>query len=416
MRPDLTAFCDPCRTRVPARSRACPLCARKLKPVDGPLRRRRPAPLFPFKLLAYSFVLLGLLAALAAPLGTVGAIVALLMESPSDDGPLAAMLVAMVPFMVMSMVFAEVIVLGITGGIAALLMTLVFWIVIPSRGTRVCAYPGPAPTVPGGNVLLRGVRALAKKTHPYRSDDRIKRVGWFLFGIWTFVSSVFFAAMVGFDDICSVLFIGAFSGALFGAGWAAWLFMVLNGPHWMLDVFEPGHSDLRRARIGSPEDLLSFATETRGAPTVGVVRRAYEGATRAPTGDEALAWHLRGRSDGHEVDEADLASFLLETDDGAGVVVLRGDFTLIELHPDEAPAGAIDPAFWQARHLAATTTKLTLRTLEVGDRVEVHGTQTRVMDHAGGYRGGEMDALEGTLDHPLVVQRIAAGEPAARTA
>lgn len=191
--------------------------------------------------------------------------------------------------------------------------------------------------------------------------------------------------------------ISGLSAMFWGVGWSWWLTLVAEGPSWFVGLMDPTYAKKRRAAFPKRADWTE-----RDDFVAGTVLGPLGDMLAVPDGGEpAIAWHARGRSKSHVIDDAALVSFLMLTDDDERVAVIASREVLIELDPSER--GVLDSPFLTQRGFGvAPPDRLMLRRLEIGHRVEVSGSAGEMRDPDAGYRGGMLRTLEAG-EAPLVV-------------
>jgi hypothetical protein len=391
---------------MPPHGLICPTCGTIGSPGDETnlTRSLRPWPVLPWRLLAWVLGVLGILTAIGTPVMTVVTLVAMLLEEGSHE--YIAIAVGVMPFAMMGLGFALGVLVAVGGGIAVFAIVLVVVILRPARDFRVLPLRGPGPAVEPG-WALKPLIWLDRKVRPYKSDEKIRRLGFMLVGLGL-VLAVLGALVLARREPMVLLCVNGFGLFLWSLGWVAWLHLVLRGTGSLLNMAAPTDAERRLAALGDKPKWMEDAT--RGRRSVrGRVHQSLGPLLEVPDGGpDAIAWHVQGRADAHEIDDANATSFLLETDEGTHVAILVGPHMLVDLDPGEPSGVVLSEAFLKDRGLLQTTIRARTRRLEVGDPIVVWGEPTKHHDQIGGYRGGQIDALTAG-QRPLVIRHADGG-------
>lgn len=383
MRPDLTYVCTRCRVRMPQHE-ACPLCGKVLQVGRQTrlARSHRPWPVLPWKILGWIVGLLGLLAVIATPLVSlfmVGIAIA--------DHDEAALTLAMgvVPTSIMAFAFGIGLSIGIFGGAAALVMVLVMVILRPARGFEIHPFAGNAPMVRRSRLLALFLK-VERRFKPGLSEARRNKITFGLFALYVIIATpiALSASGVGWEALCT----GGFGAFLWVLGWTWWLTVLSEGPSWFVGLMDPTYAKKRRAAYGPRRQWLR-----RDDVVSGSIVALLNDPITAPNDMESIGWHVRGHAKNHVIDDANIASFIMVTDDDERIAVVASSDVLIDLDPqDEA---SISGAFLKERGFGELKpNRLVMRQLQKGDRVEVSGSESEVRDPDAGYRGGMLRSLE----------------------
>lgn len=304
--------------------------------------------------------------------------------------------VSIMPVGVMAMAFGIGIVLGLFGGAAATVAVILGAILRPSRGFDVYPLDVRVPAIKRSRLLELLMR-IESRSKPLLTDkNRQNATGALIVSFGLVMIPVSLLAGGGWELAC----MAGFSSMLWGVGWSWWLTVLAEGPSWFVGLMDPTYAKKRRSACPARSEWTvrdDFVTGTVIGPLTDPIA--------VPDGGEpAIGWHVMGQAKKHAIDDAQIGSFMLVTDDDERIAVLASSDVLIDLRPEDE--GTVDHAFMYERGFGELKPdRLALRRLRKGDRVEVSGTSTEIRDPDAGYRGGMIRALEAG-NEPLVVRYV----------
>ncbi len=383
MRPDLTYVCTRCRVRMPEND-GCPLCGKVLQVGRQTrlARTHRPWPMLPWKILGWIIGVLGFAAVVVTPLASL-VVVGIAIANHSDPGLTLAM--GMVPTSIMAFAFGVGLAIGLFGGVVALAMVVVTVILRPARGFEIHPFAGNAPMVRRSRLLTLFL-SVERRFKPGLNEARRNKITFGLFALYVLIATpiALSASGVGLESLCT----GGFGAFVWVLGWTWWLTVLSEGPSWFVGLMDPTYAKKRRAAFGSRRQWLRGDNFVSGS----IVALLGDPIT-APNDTESIGWHVRGHAKNHVIDDANIASFIMVTDNDERIAVVASSDVLIDLDPkDDASIGH---TFMKERGFGELKpTRLLMRQLQKGDRVSVSGSESEVRDPDAGYRGGMLRSLE----------------------